>query len=130
MGRMTDEIRERIDFHLVEADASRHRGDWGRCWQLLEDAHVLSQPWARPHIRVHLAMLAAGWRTRDWREVRGQILRLLVGGPASALGRYPTGNTGRARLPATRPMPIRPDLAEILRRAARTPERDTERMRR
>ncbi|MGA0894656.1 MAG: DUF3703 domain-containing protein, partial [Ilumatobacteraceae bacterium] len=31
----------------------------------------------------------------------------------------PAGNTGRARVPATRPMPIRPDLADILRRAGR-----------
>jgi hypothetical protein len=119
MGRMTDEIRERIDSHLVEAKESRRRGDWDRCWQLLEDAHVLSQPWAWPHTRVHAAMLATGSRARDAREVWGQILRLLVGGPASAVGRYPTGNTGRARVPATRPMPIRPELAELLSRAGR-----------
>jgi hypothetical protein len=119
MARMTDEIRGRIDSNLVAAKESRNRGDWDRCWQLLEDAHVLSQPWALPHIRVHSAMLAAGWRSRDSREVRGQIPRLLVGGPASAVGRYPVGNTGRARVPATRPMPIRPDLADVLRRAGR-----------
>ena len=120
MGRMTDEIRTRITSNLIEARESRHRGDWDRCWRLLEDAHILSQPWARPHTRVHAAMLAAGWRARDVREVRGQILRLLAGGPASAIGRYPTGNTGRARVPATRPMPIRPDLADVLRRAGHT----------
>lgn len=119
MGPMTDEIRDRIDSDIVEARASRVRGDWTRCWQLLEDAHILSQPWAWPHTRVHAAMLATGWRSRDTREVRGQILRLLVGGPASAVGRYPPGNTGRARVPATQPMSVRPDLAEILSRAGR-----------
>lgn len=119
MGRMNDEIRERIDSLLLEAKECRRQSDWDSCWQLLEDAHVLSQPWARPHTRVHAAMLATGLRSRDVREVRGQILRLIVGGPASAVGRYPTGNTGRARVPATRPMPIRPDLADVLRRAGR-----------
>ena len=119
MGRMTDEIRDRIDAHLVEAKASRRQGNWDRCWQLLEDAHVLSQPWAGPHTQVHAAMLVAGWRAGDGREVRGQVLRLLVGGPASAVGRIPIGNTGRARVPATRPMPVRPDLADVLRRAGR-----------
>lgn len=119
MGRMTAEIRDRIDSHLVEARDSRGRGDWSRCWQLLEDAHVLSQPWAWPLTLVHAAMLVAGWRARDGREVRGQVLRLLVGGQASAAGRYPTGNTGRARVPATRLMPVRPDLADILTRAGR-----------
>lgn len=119
MGRMTDEIRDRIESHLIEAKEARHRGDRSRCWQLLEDAHVLSQPWAWPHTRVHAAMLATGWSARDGREVRGQVLRLLVGGLTSAVGRYPTGNTGRARVPATRPMPVRPDLADVLRRAGR-----------
>lgn len=119
MGRMSDEVRDRIDSCLVEAKESRARGDFSRCWQLLEDAHVLSQPWAWPHVRVHAAMLATGWRAHDGREVRGQVLRLLVGGPASAVGRYPTGNTGRARVPATRSMPVRPDLAEVLKRAGR-----------
>jgi len=119
MRRMTDEIRDRIDSNLVEAKESRARGEWSRCWQLLEDAHILSQPWPWPHTRVHSAMLVAGWRARDRQEVLGQALRLLVGGPASAVGRYPTGNTGRARVPATKPMPMRPELAEVLRRAGR-----------
>lgn len=117
--KVTDEIRDRIAGDLAESKAARRRGDWDRCWQLLEDAHVLSQPWAWSHVRVHGAMLAAGWRARDVGEVCGQILRLLVGGPASVLERYPAGNTGRARIPATMPMPIRPELAELLEQSAR-----------
>ena len=115
--QLDDEIRERIDGNLSEARTARRRGDWGRCWQLLEDAHVLSQPWAWPHVRVHGAMLAAGFVGRDVREVRGQLLRLVVAGPGSAIGKYPVGNTGRANVSALRSMPIRPDLAEMLDRA-------------
>ena len=119
MTKVTEEVRDRIARDLVESKEARRRGDWDRCWQLLEDAHVLSQPRAWPHVRIHAAMLAAGLHARDVVEVGGQILRLLVGGPASALGRYPVGNTGRARIPATKPMPIRPELAEMLERSAR-----------
>jgi hypothetical protein len=114
---MTTEIREVIRQNLAQARTARDSGNWDLCWSLLEDAHVLSQPWVWPHVRVHAAMLAAGWRARDAREFRGQLLRLLVGGPASAVRRYPTGNTGRARISAIQPMPIRPDLAEVLARA-------------
>jgi hypothetical protein len=39
--------------------------------------------------------------------------------PGSLTGRYPVGNTGRARVPATQPMPIREDLADLLRGAGR-----------
>ena len=115
--RLDHGIRRRIDANLSEARSARRRGDWDRCWQLLEDAHVLSQPWAWPHVRVHGAMLAAGFVGRDVREVRGQLLRLVVAGPGSAIGKYPVGNTGRANVSALQPMPIRPDLAEILDRA-------------
>ena len=113
----TKNIKQLISVYRIDARQSRLRGDWQRCWQLLEDAHVLSQPWAWPHIQVHGSMLVAGWRLRDAREVCGQILRLVVGGPASAVGRYPVGNTGRARIPATQPMPIAGELAEVLQRA-------------
>lgn len=117
MNKMSDEIKEIIDGNLAAAKEARQRADWVECWQLLEDAHVLSQPWVWPHVRVHGSMLVTGWKARDVREVRGQILRLLAGGPASAVGRYPVGNTGRARVSATQPMPVRPDLAEILTKA-------------
>ena len=115
--KMSNEIREIIAGNLAAAKEAQQRADWSECWQLLEDAHVLSQPWVWPHVRVHGSMLVTGWKARDVPEVRGQILRLLAGGPASAVGRYPVGNTGRARVSATQPMPVRPDLAEILTKA-------------
>lgn len=122
MKKMNDEINEMIAGNLAAAKEARQRADWSACWQLLEDAHVLSQPWVWPHVRVHGHMLVTGWKARDVREVRGQILRLLAGGPASAVGRYPVGNTGRARVSATQPMPVRPDLAEVLTKAGQPTE--------
>ncbi len=85
-----------------------------RLWSLLEDAHVLSQPWALPHVHVHGAMLMFALRTRDLPEVRGQLLRMLVAGPGSTSGRYPPGNIGRATVPATQPMPIPEHLQALL----------------
>ena len=80
----------------------------------LERAHILSQPFALPHVRTHLAMLGFGVRHRDVREVRGQLVRLLVAGPGSAFGRYPLGNTGSADVSAVQPMEIPADLRAIL----------------
>ena len=122
MKKMSNDIKEIIAGNLAAAKEARLRADWNECWQLLEDAHILSQPWVWPHVRVHGSMLVTGWKARDVREVRGQILRLLAGGPASAVGRYPVGNTGRARVSAIQPMPIRPDLAEILAKAGQPTE--------
>jgi hypothetical protein len=54
---------------------------------------------------------------RDVREIRGQLSRIAVAGPGSLSGRYSTGNTGRARVPATQPMPIAGELAMVIQRA-------------
>jgi hypothetical protein len=86
-------------------------------WTALERAHILSQPWPVPHVRTHTAMIGLAIRQRDAREILGQLVRVLVAGPASAVGKYPAGNTGRARVPATRPMPIEDDLAQLLEAA-------------
>jgi len=107
-------VAERLGSDLASAGAEARAGDPDAAWVLLEEAHVLSQPWALPHVRVHAAMLALGWRTRDSHEVWGQLLRVVVAGPGSLTGRYPEGNTGRASLPATQPMPVPDDLRSLL----------------
>ncbi len=117
MRRMNDEIRTHINNCFVEAREARHQRDWIQTWSLLETAHILSQPWAWMHVRVHGSMFVTAIVQRDVREVRGQLSRIAVAGPGSLSGRYPTGNTGRARVRATQPMPIRSDLAEVLQRA-------------
>jgi hypothetical protein len=117
MVRPTKEIRKRLRLNLTEAREAWMFKDFDRCWSLLEDAHVLSQPWAWLHVRVHGSMFVAAIVQRDVREVRGQLSRIAVAGPGSMSGRYPAGNTGRARVPATQPMPIRSDLVEILERS-------------
>jgi hypothetical protein len=83
-------------------------------WSALETAHVLAQPWAGAHVRTHWLMLRRGLRERDAREVAGQLVRILVAGPGSLAGRYPVGNTGRARVKATLPMAVPEDLAALL----------------
>jgi Protein of unknown function (DUF3703) len=114
-------VQDRITELLDDAQRAACDTDWHAAWAHLEDAHVLSQPWIRPHIKVHARMLALGIRQRDLREVTGQIGRIVVAGPGSATGRYPTGNTGRSRISAFEPMPIRPDLAALLADDPRAP---------
>jgi hypothetical protein len=117
MKKTTTEIRDTINRNLTEAREARMFKNFDGCWTLLEDAHVLSQPWAWLHVRVHGSMFVAAMAQRDVREVRGQLSRIAAAGPGSLSGRYPTGNTGRARVPATQPMPIAGELAEVLQRA-------------
>jgi hypothetical protein len=96
------------------AGAARRRGDASGEWKHLERAHILSQPMVVAHLRTHVAMLGAGLRRHDRREVVGQLLRLVVAGPGSLTGRFPVGNTGGADVSALAPMPIPEDLRPYL----------------
>jgi hypothetical protein len=115
---MASHLRPHVHEALTAARAARRRGDRAAAWHALERAHILSQPVAWLHTRVHLAMLRAALSPLDAREFLGQLIRLAVAGLGSALGRYPAGNTGRARVRITKPMPVPADLVHILSEAA------------
>jgi hypothetical protein len=108
------QLRQAWSDEREAAGAARRRGDLAGEWKHLERAHILSQPMVVPHIRTHVAMLGAGLRRHDRREVVGQLLRLVVAGPGSLTGRYPVGNTGGADVSALAPMPIPEDLRPFL----------------
>lgn len=113
MIAMPAAAKRRYDELLRQARRSAG-GDAATRWRALEDAHVLSQPWAGRHVHVHARMLLAAITEKDVREALGQVLRLVVAGPGSLSGRYPPGNTGRADVPATLPMAVRAELAALL----------------
>ena len=83
-------------------------------WPALERAHLLSQPWAWTHTRVHAAMLRLAVARRDRREFVGQVVRLAVAGPGSLAGKYPAGNTGRTTMRLTETAELPDDIATIL----------------
>ena len=107
-------------FYLQEVKAyqrSLERGDLLQAWSHLERAHILGQPYPKAHTAVHFKMLQFGVKTRNAREVIGQIPRLLVGGVKSWAGTIPLGNTGGANVPPLQPMPIPDDLQAIINEA-------------
>lgn len=109
---MPGPIRDAI---AAELDAASGAPDAAHRWIALERAHILSQPWAIAHTKVHWRMLALALRQRDRTEAVGQVVRLVVAAPGSLSGRYPTGNTGRARVGLTQPMAMPSDLEQLLR---------------
>lgn len=88
--------------------------DAALAWYHLERAHVLSQPVLRFHLHVHWLMLVFAMSRRERREVRGQVLRLMLAPLGTLFGRIPAGNTGRASVSIASPMPIPHDLRRVL----------------
>jgi hypothetical protein len=106
-------------FEIYEEELSRARaalasGNVEDCFGHLERAHVLSQRMTGRHTHVHWLMLMAGWRRRDYREVVGQVPRMLASMLFSRLW-VPRGNSGRARVSAFKPMPVPDDLRHLVR---------------
>ncbi|PPI81176.1 DUF3703 domain-containing protein [Marinobacter flavimaris] len=102
--------------YIAELEATRRAegaGDFQTAFTHLERAHILSQKYALAHAATHLRMLRLGWRTRDVREVLGQLTRTIAALVFSRIW-VPVGNTGRANVSAFAPMPVPEDLAEIL----------------
>lgn len=105
-------------FDIYKEELSRARealesGNLEVCFGHLERAHVLSQRKTGRHIRVHGLMLVAGWLRGDWREVVGQVPRVLAAILFSRLW-VPRGNSGRARVSAFKPMPVPADLQHLV----------------
>ena len=80
------------------------------CFVHLERAHILGQRSYLPHLRSHWWMLKVGIKIRDWREILGQMLRLIAS-VGSLIGMVPMGNTGGANVSPIKPMPLPDDLA-------------------
>ncbi len=113
-------LRVHVRAELAAARNARTQGDIERTWHHLERAHILAQPSAWMHTHVHGSMWMLALVSLDLRELAGQTARLLVAGLGSLLGRYPVGNTGRARVPMSMPMRIPDDLQLVLRQAGAT----------
>lgn len=105
------DLRALVEDELVSYRQARACGDVAVAWAALERAHILGQMDWWQHARVHLLMLELGLVTGDWREIRGQLFRLVLAVPGSVTGRAPLGNSGRSNISAFLPQPIAPDLA-------------------
>jgi hypothetical protein len=106
--------RESCEAALTESRRARRRGDYPTAWTQLERAHVLGQPFLRPHLRTHWEMLRLAIVTFCPQEAAGQVLRFVLVFPGTWLGRLPAGNTGRAGVSAFMPMPISEELRSLL----------------
>ena len=97
----------------ARAQAARLDGDYELAIHHLERAHILGQRRTWLHVKSHLGMLRLGWQRHDPREITGQLTRVVA---AAIFSRFwvPLGNTGRACVSATQPMPVPPDLQTVL----------------
>lgn len=112
--KLNTQIPGRLKYYylreLVEYRAALRDGNLVHAWQHLERAHIIGQSYPWEHSYAHWLMLRFGIAIKDWREIAGQIPRLLIGGVKSFVGKIPVGNTGGANVPPLKPMTIPKDI--------------------
>lgn len=88
--------------------------EFSKAWVSLERSHILGQRYPLEHTYTHWLMLIYGFKIKNFKEVIGQLPRLIAGGIKSFVGVIPVGNTGGSNVSALRAMPIPLDLKIIL----------------
>lgn len=99
---------------LNQANDSFSKRDNEAGFKALEDAHVIGQHSTYHHTIVHYKMLKFGFKQRDFKEVLGQIFRIMGALTKTEIGLLPEGNTGGANISPFKPMPISSENKAIL----------------
>ena len=111
---MNKSLSKYFKAELDQANELISDGEYQKGWYHLERAHILGQPYPAAHSLVHWKMLCFGFKIKNYKEVLGQIPRLIFGGVKSFVGTVPIGNTGGANVPPLKPMEIPNDLKLII----------------
>ena len=110
----TQNIATYVLQEIMLAKTAQGVGEWSQAFTHLERAHVLGQASTKWHVYVHSLMLIWSLRRRDWRELLGQIFRIIGAALTTAIGLIPSGNTGGANVSPFQSMPIANDLAILI----------------
>lgn len=89
--------------------------DYANAWHHIERAHIIGQRYPYQHTQTHWKMLLLGWLTGNFKEIVGQIMRLMLGAPFSFINKIPVGNVGSSRVSLVQSQELPEDLAELLR---------------
>lgn len=119
MTQFSKRIAPHVDQELAEARRLESTGQTDASFIHLERAHVLGQASTFHHVRVHVQMLGWAARHRVWKEIRGQVLRIIGAATKTMFGWVPTGNTGGANVSPFKPLPVPAELARTIADAKR-----------
>lgn len=100
--------------YLQNAKTAEKQAHLNESWRCLQYAHIVSQPSAKLHLKVHLHMLSFAFRSANRNEIFGQLIRLLIAVPGSLSGKYPKGNPGTSDISMFAVCEIPSDLRERL----------------
>lgn len=113
-ARFTKKIAPFVKDELMLAVFARKQGHKSSEFKSLENAHVIGQESTYWHVKVHVLMFFWSVRNRQFKEMIGQIFRIVGAATKTAFGFVPKGNTGGSNVSPFKVMPIRPEHQTII----------------
>ena len=110
---MQQQLREAFCSEMSKAIHLYNNNELDSAFYHLERAHILGQSYIIPHTKSHWWMLKVGFRKRNFREILGQVTRIIASILFSKIW-VPLGNTGGANVNPLKSMPIPDDLKKFL----------------
>jgi hypothetical protein len=108
-------VQEQFKANLDRAKTAIATQDFETAWIALQYAHILGQRDAIAHTIAHWNMLKLAWKQKDFREVRGQLMPVLLAVPLTLLyGQIRSLRGGKANLKDSERMSIPEDIQQIL----------------
>ena len=101
------------DSEITKALKFYKNGEFDSSFHHLERAHIIGQSYVIPHTKSHWWMLKVGLKKQNYKEVFGQITRIIASVLFSRIW-VPIGNTGGTNANPLKPMPVPDDLQKIL----------------
>jgi TRAP-type mannitol/chloroaromatic compound transport system permease small subunit len=89
--------------------------DFDLAWQYLQRIHILSQPYAIEHTKIHFIMFWFAIRNSKWLDIPVQLLYSLFSAKFSILNIFPQGNTGTANDIFKGKMEVPADLQTLIK---------------
>ena len=110
---MRNKLKVAYNLELDEAIRFYKLNEFDDSFYHLERAHILGQRYIIPHTKSHWWMLKVGIKKRNFKEVFGQVTRIIASVIFSRIW-VPLGNTGGANVNPMKPMSIPEDLKKVL----------------
>ena len=111
---MEKRVKVYFDKELLHYKDSLKSRQFDACWDHLERAHILGQLSWKYHFITHYLMFSLAFKTKNFKEIIGQIPRLFLAIPGSLFGKAPRGNIGSSKVGIFEPMALPEDLKCIL----------------
>ena len=113
----TSRIAHFVETELGSAKRARKETRYSDEFAHLEAAHVLGQESTRWHVHVHIEMAKWAWRQKDWKELMGQVVRIVGAATKTFVGLVPRGNTGGTNISPFKKLPLSEEHESIISRA-------------